>query len=226
MNIEDYPLRSGQWYAEPQRKTHIVWHGTQGRTAKTPYHGHPGRATSSIDGWNDSPDHVGTPYLIDRDGTIYRTFKNDAEWIYHLGLKGTGGHYDKASVGIELANELELKKKDDSYYAFDRISDDSRYIGDVVRANWREQQYFAALDRAQVDGAIELTLDICARHQIPKRFFYPSTQFDEIHCFEVASIVCHSNCREDKTDLYLEGWVWEKLRANGVTLIDREGKPC
>lgn len=226
MNIKDYPLNPGQWFAAPQRKTHIVWHGTSGRTAKTPFHGEPGRATSSIDGWNGNPDHVGTPYLIDRDGTIYRTFQNDAEWIFHLGLKETDGKYDKASVGIELANELELKKKGDSYYAFDSIGDNSRYVGEVVEANWRDNQYYAALDPVQIDAAIELTLDICALHQIPKCFFYPSTDFDKTHCFEVASIICHSNCRLDKTDLYLQDWVWEKLRAKDFTLINREGQAC
>ena len=223
MNIEDYPLDDDQWYASPQSKTHVVWHGTQGRTAKTPFNGQPGKATSSIDGWNGTPDHVGTPYLVDRDGTIYRTFKDDAEWIFHLGLKGTNGQFDKASVGIEMANELELTKSDGSYYAFDRVSNNTRYVGEVVQAAWRGNQYYAALDPAQIDAAIELTLDICQRHDIPKRFFYPSTDFAGTRCFEVASIICHSNCRADKTDLYLEDWVWEKLRSAGFALIDRDG---
>lgn len=223
MNIQDYPLRAGQWLASPQRKTHIVWHGTQGRTAKSPSNGQPGKATTSIDGWNGNPDRVGTPYLIDRDGTIYRTFQNDAEWIFHLGLAGTDGLYDKKSVGIELANELELEESDGSYYAFGRISGNTRYVGDVVHVDWRRHQHYAALDRVQVDAAIELTLDICERHNIAKRFFYPSTDFVGTRCFELATILCHSNCRQDKTDLYLEDWVWEKLRAAGFTLIDRNG---
>lgn len=42
---------------------------------------------------------------MDRNGTIYNTF-NDHGWIYHLGLKGTYGKYDRASVAIEFANEL------------------------------------------------------------------------------------------------------------------------
>jgi len=79
MRIVDYPLSRGQWYPEKQAKKYIVWHGTQGRTACTPSNGHPGVATSSIDGWNADENHVGTPFLVDRDGTIYRTFKDERE---------------------------------------------------------------------------------------------------------------------------------------------------
>ena len=50
------------------------------------------------------------------------------------------------------------------------------------------------------DAGIELTLDICRRHDIEPSFYYPSTTFDFPRCFQVATIVCHSNCRRDKTD--------------------------
>ncbi|MBC8130200.1 MAG: N-acetylmuramoyl-L-alanine amidase [Rhizobiaceae bacterium] len=76
-----------------------------GRTSHTPVFGKPGQATTSIDGWNLNDERVGAPYLVDRNGTIYKTF-DDTNWIYHLGLKGTVGKYDKASVAIEFANEL------------------------------------------------------------------------------------------------------------------------
>src|SRR5207253_7909734 len=79
LRFVDYPLSPGQWYSEPQEKKYIIWHGTQGRTACTPANGRPGLATSSIDGWNTDELHVGTPFLVDRDGTIYRTFKDERE---------------------------------------------------------------------------------------------------------------------------------------------------
>jgi hypothetical protein len=34
----------------------------------------------------------------------------------------------------------------------------------------------------------------------------------------VATIVCHSNCRADKTDLCLPEWVYEKIEAAGIRL--------
>jgi len=219
MKIVDYPLSSGQWFAQKQLKKYIIWHGTQGRTAYTPSNGRPGEATSSIDGWNADEKHIGTPFLVDRDGTIYRTFKDDREWIFHLGLDDTKGRYDKASVGIEFANELELIAADGKFYAFDRINKNTEYTGPRVQRTWRAHDWWARLDEAQVDAAIELTVDLCSRHGIPKTFYYPSTTYDFPHCFEVAAILCHSNCRQDKTDLMLEDWVWAKLQAAGFQLV-------
>jgi hypothetical protein len=37
-------------------------------------------------------------------------------------------------------------------------------------------------------------------------------------CFQVATIVCHSNCRADKMDLCLPEWVYEKIQAAGIRL--------
>ena len=47
-------------------------------------------------------------------------------------------------------------------------------------------------------------------------FFCPSTSFDFPRCFQVVTIVCHSNCRADKTDLCLPEWVYEKIEAAGI----------
>jgi hypothetical protein len=219
MKIVDYPLSSGQWFAEKQLKRYIIWHGTQGRTAYTPSNGRPGEATSSIDGWNADEKRIGTPFLVDRDGTIYRTFKDEREWIFHLGLANTKGRYDRASIGIEFANELELIAADGKFYAFDRIHKNTEYTGPRVQRTWRAHDWWARLDEAQVDAAIQLTLDLCGRHGIPKTFYHPSTTYDFPRCFDVASVLCHSNCREDKTDLLLEDWVWAKLQAAGFRLV-------
>jgi N-acetylmuramoyl-L-alanine amidase len=218
MNIKPYPLARGQWFEQVTRKRHVVWHGTAGRTCKTPVKGRPGLATTSIDGWNDDDLRVGAPYVVDRDGTIYKTF-DDAAWIYHLGLKGTKGVYDKSSVAIEFANELALEYVDGRFYAFGYQKPNTRYTGPTFAQEWRGANYFAQLDELQVDAGIELTLDICRRHRIDPAFYYPSTTCDFPRCFEVATILCHSNCREDKTDLCLPKWVYEKIEAAGIRMV-------
>jgi hypothetical protein len=218
MIVKPYPLKNGQWFPDLTEKKYVVWHGTAGRTRDTPVSGRPGHATTSIDGWNLTADRVGAPYLVDRDGTIYKTFE-DVAWIYHLGLKGTNGRYDKASVAIEFANELGLSLDGDRLYAFGMNTPNTRYTGSFVSHQWRGFDFFAQLDEAQVDAGIELTLDICRRHDIDPVFYYPSTTFDFPRCFQVATIVCHSNCRADKTDLYLPEWVYEKVEAAGIRLV-------
>ena len=217
MNLKPYPLMQRQWFAEMTTKQYVVWHGTAGRTSHTPAFGRRGKATTSIDGWNLNADRVGAPYLVDRDGTIYKTF-DDAGWIYHLGLKGTYGRYDKLSVAIEFANELALTQEGDRFYAFGINTPNTIYDGPVLATNWRGSRYFAQLDEKQVDAGIELTLDICRRHNIEPVFYYPSTTFDFPRCFQVATIICHSNCRADKTDLCLPQWVFEKIEAAGIRI--------
>jgi len=217
MNVQQYPLKKGQYFADLTTKKFVVWHGTAGRTAHTPVSGRPGKATTSIDGWNNNADRVGAPWLVDRDGTVFETF-NDSGWIYHLGLKGTKGAYDKQSVAIEFANEGPLDLDGDRLYAFGMNTPNTVYNGPFITHDWRGFNFFAQLDEPQVDAGIELSLDICKRHKIEPVFYYPSTTYDFPRCFQVATIICHSNCRTDKTDLCLPQWVYEKIEAAGIRL--------
>jgi N-acetylmuramoyl-L-alanine amidase len=217
MKIKSYPLKRGQWTEEVTPKQYVVWHGTRGRTIHTPASGRPGRATTSIDAWNLDAQRVGAPYLVDRDGTIYQTF-DDSGWIYHLGLPGTGNRYDRASVAIELANELELTLDGDRLHAFGMNTPGTVYDGPFFTHEWRGALHFADFDEPQIDALIELTLDICRRHEIEPVFFFPSTTYDFPRCFQVATIVCHSNCRRDKLDLCLPEWVYQKIEAAGIRL--------
>ena len=217
MNITSYPLKNGQFYPEPTKKEFVVWHGTEGRTRYTPVSGRPGQATTSIDAWNLDATRVGAPYLVDRDGTIFKTFE-DSGWIYHLGLKGTRASYDRSAVAIEFANEGPLSLDGDRLHAFGMNTPNTIYTGPHFAADWRGRSFFAEVDEAQIDAGIELTLDICRRHQIDPVFYYPSTTYDFPRCFQVATIVCHSNCRKDKTDLFLPDWVFQKIEAAGIPL--------
>ena len=217
--IKDFPLDDDQYVRTKTKKTHVVWHGTMGRTRHTPFNGKPGDATSSISGWNtDSLGRVGATYLVDRDGTIYRTF-DEQFWIFHLGIKNSDGAFDKVSVGIELANELCLIPDNGKLYAFDKISKNTEYVGPVLQQDWRDFEFWAKLDEPQVDATIALTLEICERNNIEPKFFKPSTTFDHPGCFERATILCHSNCRKDKRDMILEDWVWEKIAAAGIPTV-------
>jgi hypothetical protein len=217
MNIKEYPLKRGQWYEVATAKKFVIWHGTEGRTRNTPSSGQPGRATTSIDAWNLDALRVGAPYLADRDGTIYKTFE-DLGWIYHLGLTGTNGQYDRSSVAIEFANEGPLTLDGDRLHAFGMNTPYSVYTGLHFASDWRGHRFFAEMDEAQVDAGIELTLDICHRHDIDPVFYYPSTTYDFPRCFQVATIVCHSNCRTDKADLFLPDWVFQRIEAAGIRI--------
>lgn len=220
MKIVEYPLTDGQWYREIFPKKYIVWHATEGRTAFTPYNGKPGRATSSIDYWNNNKSKVGAPFLIDRDGTIYQTF-DEKDWISHLGIKGSNSCYDKHSIAIEIANEGPLKIKDNKFYAFDKNIPNTQYIGEVLtlEKQWRGSIYYAKLSLPQIKACIELTIYLCKKYKFKPKFFKPSTKFDYPNCFKSTTIICHSNCRIDKQDLFLEGWVYEEIKKAGIPWV-------
>lgn len=107
----------------------------------------------------------------------------------------------------------------DRLYAFAMNTPDTVYTGLHFAADWREGNFFAELDELQVDAAIELTLDVCSRHDIDPVFYYPSTSYDFPRWFQVATIVCHSNCRKDKLDLFMPDWVFQKIEAAGIRLV-------
>lgn len=92
------PLKPAQYYPQVWDKKHIFLHHTAG-----------GSAASSIAHWASNPDHIATPYVIDRDGTIYECF-DPAKWAYHLGVKGNST-IEKHSIGIEICSYGMLTEK-------------------------------------------------------------------------------------------------------------------
>lgn len=87
--IKKIPLKEDQYYQTIYPKKYIFLHHTAG-----------GSAASSIAAWAANPEHIGTPYIIDRDGTIYETF-DPKFWIYSLGVKGNSS-IEKAAIPIEI----------------------------------------------------------------------------------------------------------------------------
>jgi len=122
---EKHKLHEDQYYPQIFEKDQIYLHHTVG-----------GSAISTIGWWNTSKIHVGTAFVVERNGTIYRVF-DERMWAYHLGLKTNFNQQsNKRSIGIEIASEGALKSgselnavlvregvkprmRDDVLYAFD-----------------------------------------------------------------------------------------------------------
>jgi len=86
----NFPAKN--YFTALQRKTQIVLHHTAG-----------GSAMSAINWWktrNDGKGTIATPYVIERDGTIYQLF-NAFAWAHHLGVSGKP-NLCRFSIGIEL----------------------------------------------------------------------------------------------------------------------------
>jgi len=103
-----YRLNPNQYIKQVFEKSQIFLHYTAGGPS----------AKNVIDYWNSNEPQIATPYIIDgQDATIYECYSPDY-WSYHLGIKGTKGRLDKASIGIELCAYGPLKLVKGKYYAW------------------------------------------------------------------------------------------------------------
>lgn len=215
MTIIPYPKKISIKTALP--KKYVVWHGSFSRTKYSPYGSKVIKTTAVADRWELTGDKQGAPYLIDRDGTIYKIY-DDNEWSYHLNLPTTKGFYDKQSVPIMLANELHLLKENSQFYAFEYPHSTNTYTGPVVSCDWHSQKYWAKLDDAQIDAAIDLTLDVCDRHKIDPVFYCGVEHNPKI--WEKATIFTHSTVNNQVYDFppFDESLI-AKIKAKDIKVI-------
>lgn len=180
--IKSLPLASNQYYQGVNTKKYIFLHHTAG-----------GSAASSVAHWASNPDHIATPYIIDRDGTIYECFSPQF-WAYHLGVKGNS-QIEKSSIGIEICSYGGLK-------------DDKTYTGKVIpkdrqaKCDFRGYQYWEAYTPEQI-AALKLLLPYLLDRfkitpQIDRKDFWeyknPSTL--------PPGIYSHTTVRKDKIDIF------------------------
>ena len=197
-------LPADEYKNEAGSKNLIILHHTVG-----------GSARSTWRWWLTDPRPIGTAYLIARDGTIHELFPPEC-WAFHLGY---GSRVDeKRSIGIELASEGALLERGGELYCFDRVSERTRFIGDVFNLNspWRGYRYFAAYAEAQLAATIELVGDLIHRFNIPPavlraaRSGHPSIFHANHRVFN--GIIGHAHVRDDKTDVH-PGFDWDRLVA-------------
>lgn len=182
-NIKKLPLAKNQYYPTAQKKTHIVLHHTAG-----------GSAASSVAHWASNAEHVATPYIIDRDGTIYECF-DPKFWAYSLGVKGATA-LEKATIPIEIC----------SYGAVD--VNGKTYTGKIipmdmrVKVDFRGMHYWEAYTPEQIESLRLLIPYLCARFNI-------TLQKDRKDFWEYQNpaklpggIWSHTTVRKDKIDIF------------------------
>lgn len=173
------------------RKNLIILHFTAGASA-----------VSAFNTWNNSTGHVATPYIVDRDGTIYELF-DPACWAFHLGIPNSGGVHDMRSIGIEIANVGPLKLGADgttlTWWTGAAYTGPSR----VLDQPWRGYSHFADFPAAQVSAVAALVAQLCHQFGIPKRLPPDNKRFEfDLGLFkDYAGVATHSNFRMDKWDI-------------------------
>ena len=194
----NHKLSSSQYIKQVHEKNQLYLHFTAGS----------GNAKGVIDYWDGNEPRIATAYVIDGyGGNIFECF-NPKYWSYHLGVKGTRGRLDKASIGIEICNYGPLKKKGDKFYAwpgdFSNTTVDPSKVYSLERS-FRGFNYYEAFTDDQIK-ATELLLGHLIRTyniNVQSSFDYSWFDFDpSVIKNKKDGIWSHTSVRKDKFDLY------------------------
>lgn len=185
--ISKLPLNPNQYYPVKTKKEYIFLHHTAG-----------GSAASSVAHWASNPDHIATPYIIDRDGTIYECYSPDF-WAYHLGVKGNSA-IEKASIGIEICSYGALKDGKTNGY--------KTYTGKMIpyekvaKVDFRGESFWEAYTPEQITALKSLLPYLLDRFKI-------TPQIDRKDFWEYKNtstlppgIYSHTTVRKDKIDIF------------------------
>lgn len=203
MNIRELLLSPNQYFNEPQPKRQIVLHHTASGDI----------VQNVVHGWQISTVKVGTAYLIDRSGQIFKTFEDNA-WAWHLGMQHPRNTIaNQQSIGIELTNWGYLTKVGDKFFNYvNREVPQSGVITYTIP--FKSCRYFQAYTPAQIAAFRELILMLAEKYNIPTHY----QGYDNL--FKLSNkairgqkgIFTHNSYRLDKTDLHPQPEIIEMLK--------------
>lgn len=129
--------------------------------------------------------HVSTPFVVARDGTIYNLFSSKNSWSYHLGPGAQGGNKEMSSsaVAIEMSNLGYLRPSGQNlitYMSGDApyctLADKDAYV--VTKTPFRGYTYFASFTDAQYKSLINLLRYLTKTYNIPPAFIDEPARYD------------------------------------------------
>lgn len=194
MEIRKKYLSNGQYNAQKYPMQGIILHHTAG-----------GSADSAWKWWNQTPERVGTPYIIDRDGTVIETFDPEA-WAYDLGLKsGDINTWERQYIGIELVAWGQLTEDKGKYYNYLKQEVPEKEVT-VLAKPYRNFKYFHSYSEAQLKSLSELISVLRKRFpNIPLQKGLSTTIFNynaELVKKAQPGIYSHTTLRQDKVDVF------------------------
>lgn len=187
-------LNEDQYFKVKQMKNQIVLHHTAGG----------GNAANVIHGWNFNVERVGTAFVIDSKGEVFKAFEPEY-WAYHLGLKSiTNSQLNKNSIGIEVCSwgQLLPRKVDGVIKYFNYVNKEVPE-NEVIQlpSKFRGFEYYHKYNDLQLAALKKLVLELCAKFAINKT--YNSDMWDISHNALAGKngIYTHVSYRTDKNDL-------------------------
>lgn len=218
--IKDFRLPDNQYNKGNFKKTGICVHHTAGGSAK-----------STFNWWEEDLRKIGTAYIIDHDGSLLEVFEPES-WAWQFGLNWGDPdriNFERRYIGIELASEGTLIKKNGKYYCYGRIDSDYEKPKDEVfdaGKDYRGYRYFDRYEPEQIETLTELINHLCDKFGIARKMLANPLQYygKEIKDFE--GIIGHVNVRKDKTDPAPMPELWDTLRNDcNLTVEGSRPKP-
>lgn len=202
MKIIENLLADNQYFKDKQFKNQIVIHHTAGG----------GSGVNTIHGWNFNPEKVGTAYVIDSLGIVYKAFEPQY-WAYHLGLKsGNNIPLNKGSIGIEICNWGQLTLKDGKFKSYvDKVVDESE-VCELPTAH-RGYKYYHNYTDAQITSAEKLLRFWGKKYNIPLTYNPDIFDINKRALSGEPGVYTHNCVRYDKVDIYPHPKLIEMLKS-------------
>lgn len=183
-------LDDNQYFKETQPKNQIVLHHTAGGS----------NAKNVIHGWNFNPERIGTAFVIDGEGIIFKAFEPQY-WAWHLGLKtNSNSELNKHSIGIEVCNWGQLVKKPDGKY-YNYVNKEVPPEQVVQMQKFRGYEYYHAYTPAQIASLRKLILFLCDQFKIDKSYNADMWDISMDAMAGKNGIYTHVSYRKDKNDM-------------------------
>jgi N-acetyl-anhydromuramyl-L-alanine amidase AmpD len=190
-------LTNGQYLTTHHPKHAVFLHHTAGTTAQ-----------GAWSWWNQTPERIGTAYLIDRNGDIYECF-DPRTWAFHLGVKGDDDSQEKNSIGIEIVSAGRLLgDKNDTFFPLwpNRAGSRVMKAEEICRLNFRQNKAYHAYTDEQVIALCQLLGKLKVDFPgipFPKDFTEKAFEVNrDIINRDLKGVFPHSAVRADKDDIF------------------------
>jgi peptidoglycan hydrolase-like protein with peptidoglycan-binding domain len=204
--VTDCQIPDQQYVKQVTSKSQIFLHFTAGG----------GSAKNTINYWTSDATQVATAYVVDGDsGKVYQAFHPDY-WGWHLGVKGTNGKLDKASIGIEICSYGPLVKKGSDFFAWPnnystKVNESNVY---TLENDFRGYIYYYKYTDKQIENIEKLLEFLIKKYKIKVQGNFDLNWLEynqELINKCLPGIWSHSNVRKDKFDTYPDKRLFEVL---------------
>jgi len=199
MEIIKKYLNNGQYITQEYVKDSIFLHHTAGTNAE-----------GAWQWWNQTPERVGTPYIIDRNGKVVECF-DPKMWAFHLGLSSDDNYHEMHSINIEIVSAGQLYKENGKYYFYPLYPNKQFFTiipledVEILVTPWRGYSFYHKYTDAQIATLRELIPYIVKlfpniKIQSPLGIFY---EYDaSVISLHKKGLFSHSTIRMDKSDIF------------------------